>query len=286
MDYYFYFYTITTEHHKEGGDRCISRIGPEVKIWSKNGENLGSFLNYYHTNPNNKYFTAFSLVKDTGQICRPLWRKLCAVTCRPKNLLIKHGAITKWLTFDRCTLQSRERQRSKRHRKREWKRALKSNLKGLEISALSETSYSFVEPSTPTTSMTRVREGTSSSKTGESSQTYLHTNGWTVMVTFLGTRYEFLVPTLLQPLLRPEDMVRGLTLRNRADGLPIGSMRYVTSRTEGGEGTEQPQRKRSWVDVSPEALTYLRRYDFLLRTVTAANRLRPAAHDRHRSDAA
>ena len=66
MDYYFYFYTITTEHHKEGGDRCISRIGPEVKIWSKNGENLGSFLNYYHTNPNNKYFTAFSLVKDSG----------------------------------------------------------------------------------------------------------------------------------------------------------------------------------------------------------------------------
>ena len=82
----------------------------------------------------------------------------------------------------------------------------------------------------------------------------------------------------------PEDVVRGLILRNRAGGLPPGSVRCVGSRTEGAAVTGQPQRVRMWADVSPEVEEYLRDHDNLLRTVAAAVRLWPATRDRRRSN--
>ena len=75
-------------------------------------------------------------------------------------------------------------------------------------------------------------------------------------------------------------------IRNRVDGFPPDSMRLVSSRAEGGGATGLPRRLRVWIDVSPEAETYLREHDNLLRTVAAAVRLRPAARDRHHSDQA
>ncbi len=111
---------------------------------------------------------------------------------------------------------------------------------------------------------------------------YLRERGWEVVATPLWARYHFAAPTLLRTL-PTEDIVRGLILRNRPGLLP-GSLRYVSSRTDGGAGGSEPQRLRIWVDVSPEAETYLRDHDFLLRTVAAAVRLRPAASNRRHSD--
>ncbi len=114
---------------------------------------------------------------------------------------------------------------------------------------------------------------------------HLQTNGWTVASTPRWARYEFLAPLHLQTL-TPEELVRGLMLRNRVNGFPADSMRHVSSRAEGGGETGLPQRLRVWVDVSPEAETYLRGHDYLIRTVAAAVRLRSTARNRHHSDQA
>ena len=112
---------------------------------------------------------------------------------------------------------------------------------------------------------------------------HLRSRGWTVVSSPLWRRYELIAPLVLQHM-RPEDIVRGLILRNRVGGLPPDSLRIVSSRTEGGGDTGHPQRLRLWVDASPVAEEYLRAHDNLLRTVAAAVRLRPATRDRRPSD--
>lgn len=88
----------------------------------------------------------------------------------------------------------------------------------------------------------------------------------------------------LLPSFAPEDVVWGLILWGRAGGLPPGSVQCVGSWTEGAAFTDQPQQMRIWAIVSPEVEEYLHDHDNELKTVAAAERLRPAAHDRRHSD--
>ena len=125
----------------------------------------------------------------------------------------------------------------------------------------------------------------------------LRMHGWTVVVTPIWQRYQFVAPALLAgsgpndsgPTLDPLTIVRGLTTRNRTFGFPQEGLRFVSSAWEGvmGEGEREGQslqRLRIWVDVSPEGEDFLRGHSFLLRTLSSAVRLRPATRNRQRPD--
>ena len=131
----------------------------------------------------------------------------------------------------------------------------------------------------------------------EAVATALRGHGWTVVVTPIWPRYEFVAPALLAgtgpndqgPSLNPLTIVRGLTTRNRNFGLPQDALRFVSStweevRGEGEREGQTLQRLRIWVDVSPEGEDFLRGHSFLLRTLSNAVRLRPAPRNRQRPD--
>ena len=115
--------------------------------------------------------------------------------------------------------------------------------------------------------------------------------GWTVTSQDVWSRYAFYVPNQLSGKgpndvgLDPHTIVRGLMLRNVAHGLPCSSLRHVSNTWEtvevqqpegGGLSVGSRQRQRIWVEVSPEGETFLEGHSFLLETLVAAVRLRPA----------
>ena len=97
-------------------------------------------------------------------------------------------------------------------------------------------------------------------------------------------RFVFIVPACLSSLPAPV-FVANLQKRNRQYGLPLCSLRMVSRQAEGNGGSRGgPSRIRIWVDVSPEAIQFLREHDYLLETGMAAVRLKPAPRDRHTSN--
>ena len=108
--------------------------------------------------------------------------------------------------------------------------------------------------------------------------------GWTITSTPVWSRYELVTPVDMSTF-EPEMIVRGLLVRNQSNGLPPGSLIFVNSATEGSSGNESGRpRTRIWIEASPEAETFLKQHDMLLRTVSGAVRLRPAPRSRHRSN--
>ena len=99
-------------------------------------------------------------------------------------------------------------------------------------------------------------------------------------------RFVFIVPACLTSVSAPVILIAAnLQKRNRQHGLPLCSIRMVSRQAEGIGGQRGgPTRVRIWVDVSPEALQFLREHDYLLDTGLAAVRLKPAPRDRHSSN--
>ena len=116
--------------------------------------------------------------------------------------------------------------------------------------------------------------------------------GWTVTLEDIWSRFHFLAPRQLAGLgpdstigqgLDPTTIVRTLALRNSALwGLPADSVRYAGSNwetaPEEGQGSSGATRRRLriWVDVSPECEEYLARHGFFMTTLAGAVRLRRA----------
>ena len=126
-------------------------------------------------------------------------------------------------------------------------------------------------------------------------RTALTNQGWTVDISQIWARYEFTVPAQLAGTnpnhsgLDAITLVRGLTLRNRHNGLPADSLRYVSHHWDllnaggnsgGPSSGESRYRLRIWVDVSPEGEEFLRNHGYLLETLVAALRLRRASRNR------
>ena len=122
--------------------------------------------------------------------------------------------------------------------------------------------------------------------------------GWEVASTEVWNRYAFYVPNQLSGKtpndfgLDPLTLVRGLMLRNAVHGLPSGSLRHVSDTWEkvavqqpdgGGPTGKVRQRQRIWVEVSPQGETFLEGHSFLLETLVAAIRVRPAPRHSARS---
>ena len=140
---------------------------------------------------------------------------------------------------------------------------------------------------------------TEDSASAETVRDVLARQGWTVRLDQVWARYHFTVPTQLaghrehDTGLDPATLVRGLLLRNRHNGLPADSIRYVSHHWDqlpargnpGGSSNDgSRQRLRIYVDVSPEAEEYLRVHSFLLQTLVAAIRLRRAPRNRQNHD--
>ena len=116
--------------------------------------------------------------------------------------------------------------------------------------------------------------------------------GWTVTLEDIWSRFHFLAPRQLAGLgpdsphgqgLDPTTIVRTLALRNSALwGLPPDSVRYAGSNWEAvpedGQGSSGVTRRRLriWVDVSPECEAYLAQHGYFLTTLAGAVRLRRA----------
>ena len=133
------------------------------------------------------------------------------------------------------------------------------------------------------------------SSSAETVRAALSNQGWTVDIDQIWARYEFTVPAQLAGTnpnhsgLDAITLVRGLTIRNRHNGLPGDSLRYVSHHWDllnaggnsGGPSTGGSRhRLRIWVDVSPEGEVFLREHGYLLETLVAAIRLRRASRNR------
>lgn len=116
----------------------------------------------------------------------------------------------------------------------------------------------------------------------------LESAGWTVVQTPIWNRFSFVVPAdyhhLSLDMIVRYFLFRNGTIERGAEGIPDNAIRGANMADEGEEGGALPRRVRAWIDVSPEGEEYLNNNDMLLRTLTSAVRLRPAANSRPAND--